>query len=101
MKFFEKEKTETPKIQDPPPELIETDFNCSNCERPLLKTLRTKDVDHFTKVRVHCSECDDFSFTKEVSGAFFIAPSEGVKIQDAETSVDNSLHTIYTKVGDV
>ena len=86
MKFFEKEKTETPKIQDPPPELIETDFNCSNCERPLLKTLRTKDVDHFTKVRVHCSECDDFSFTK---------------IQDAETSVDNSLHTIYTKVGDV
>lgn len=100
MEFFEKEK-ETPKNQDPPSELVETDFVCGNCERPLLKTLRTKDIDHFIKVRVHCSECDDFSFTKEVSGAFFIAPVKGVKILDAETSADNSLHTIYTKADDV
>tara|TARA_R110000824_G_scaffold162282_3_gene337918 strand:- start:7783 stop:8085 length:303 start_codon:yes stop_codon:yes gene_type:complete len=100
MRFSEEEK-DTPKNQDPPRELVETDFSCGNCERPLLKTLRTKDIDHLVKVRVHCSECDDFSFTKEVSGAFFIAPATGVKIQDAKTSADNSLHTIYTKANDV
>ena len=39
MKFFEKEKNN--QREDPPPELIKTDFNCGNCERPLLNTLRT------------------------------------------------------------
>ena len=42
MKFFEKEKNN--QREDPPPELIKTDFNCSNCERPLLNTLRTKET---------------------------------------------------------
>ncbi len=99
MKFFEKEKNN--QREDPPPELIKTDFNCGNCERPLLNTLRTKETGTSIKMRAYCSECEDFSFTKEVSGAFFIAPADGVKIENAETSPDNSLHTIYTKAEDV
>lgn len=100
MEFFEKEKSHKENT-DPPPELVSTDFDCINCGRLLLKTLRAKVIDHTTKVRAYCSECKEFSFAKEVSGAFYVAPAEGIKIINAETSKDNTMHTIYTEAFDV
>tara|TARA_R100000808_G_scaffold5713_1_gene17193 strand:+ start:28758 stop:29060 length:303 start_codon:yes stop_codon:yes gene_type:complete len=100
MDFFEKEKPRKENAE-PPPELVETLFDCINCGRLLLKTLKAKSVDSTTKVRAYCSECQEFSFAKDVSGAFFVAPAEGIKIINAETSKDNKIHTIYTEAHDV
>ena len=44
MDFFEKEKPRKENAE-PPPELVETLFDCINCGRLLLKTLKAKSVD--------------------------------------------------------
>ena len=100
MKFSETDKTRQQSDEDAP-DMIKTEFSCSNCDRVLINTMRVKEKPSSVNLRVHCSSCEDFSFTKPVSGEFYVTPAEGIKLLRADTSEDNTLHTIYTETDDV
>ena len=48
-------------------------------------------------VKANCCFCGDSSFTKEVSGAFYMVPSEGVQLVGAMDTGDSKRFIIETK----
>ena len=75
----EEEKTKAQTITD------SIELSCSNCERDLCRIVKVKDnVDKKIEVRCECPFCGDISFTKTMTGEFYIAPAKGVLLASAD-----------------
>jgi len=90
--FFQKE----PEEAKPPVDVTSIQLDCSNCGKHLAKVMLVKDAPTSVKIKANCCFCGDSSFLKEVSGAFYMVPSEGVKLEEAPIMGDNNSFVIKT-----
>ena len=91
--FFQKE----PEDPKPPVDVKSIQLDCSNCGKSLVRVMRVKDAPTSVSIKANCCFCGDSSFTKEVSGAFYMVPSDGVELQGVPSSGDNKRFVIETK----
>ena len=75
----DREKTQAQPITD------SIELSCSNCDKDLCRIVNVKDnSDKNLEVRCKCPFCGDTSFTKSMSGEFYISPAEGVLLASAD-----------------
>ena len=91
--FFNKEPEEDLK---PPVDVTSIQLDCSSCGKNLAKVMRVNDAPTSVKIKANCCFCGDSSFLKEVSGAFYMVPSEGVKLKGVPAASDNNNFIIET-----
>ena len=90
--FFHKE----PEDPKPPVDVTSIQLDCSSCGKNLAKVMRVNNAPTSVKIKANCCFCGDSSFLKEVSGAFYMVPSEGVKLGGAPATDDNNSFVIET-----
>lgn len=91
--FFHKE----PEDPKPPVDVTSTQLDCSGCGKALAKVMRVNDAPTSVKIKANCCFCGDSSFLKEVSGAFYMVPSEGVRLEGIPAMGDNNNFIIETR----
>jgi len=91
--FFHKE----PEEAKPPVDVKSIQLDCSSCGKSLVKVMRVKEAPTSINVRANCCFCGDSSFVQEVSGSFYMIPSEGVQLSEAPSAGDNKNFIIETK----
>ena len=95
VEFFQKE----PEDPKPPVDITSIELDCSNCGKSLAKVMRVNNAPTTVKIKANCCFCGDSSFIKEVSGAFYMVPSEGVKLEGVPAASSNNNFIIETAKG--
>ena len=90
--FIQKE----PEDPKDPVDVTSIQLDCSSCGRNLAKVMRANNTPTTVKIKANCCFCGDSSFLKEVSGAFYMVPSEGVKLKGVPAASSNNNFTIET-----
>jgi len=91
--FFHKE----PEDPKPPVDVTSIQLDCSNCGKALAKVMRVNGAPTSVKIKANCCFCGDSSFLKEVSGSFYMLPSEGVRLEEIPAMGDNNSFIIETR----
>ena len=76
--------------------LDKTIIECPNCRLLLLFIIRVKESTKQNIIQVECPVCNEFSFTKMVSGEIYIDNAINIQLVDVET--DKIKDCYYTKI---
>ena len=79
VEFFEKDPAESKDPINAEP----LQLDCSSCGAALMKVMKKQEAPTSITIKANCCFCGDSSFSQQVSGAFYMVPSNGVQLVGA------------------